>query len=763
MAKKNEKDMIDFMSFFKDLISKWWIFAITIVVCVGLAFLYTKIKQDKYLVKANLLISTQDDSVTDMGNLGNIFGSDAYVEDEVFLVSSHTVLRDVVKELGLNKRTYVREGFMKYVFEYRGAPLELYCDPAIADTLTVGITFKVKISDKGLADVEAKVRRDVVAEVEGAKLPVTMNTPYGKFIINKTKTYPKGESMKARLTFNGYDNVAEDLAEDIVVDIASRKSNVINMEMETTDVPYAEDVLNHIIAQYNQRGVNDKAKSDQATLDFLESRLALLSDDLSNSEHEIEAYKKSNNIVELGADVTYQMEKKGKLEAALIEAETNLQVVKLIKDFISNPANQYELVPASLISNGENNALSAYNELILRRIELSQNARGNNSALNAINEQIDAMRKNIISTVDRTYETALVSSEELRREMGVSDSRLNLLPTQERQFRDIKRQQSIKEQLYIFLLKQREQTSMLLANAQPKGLIVDEAYALNEPLGMTKKMLLLIAAFLGVVLGVVIIFLQRKFRNKFESKDELEQITDVPILGEVCTSKSSSPLVVRQGGSTSAAELFRLIRTNLQFVLGGKDQKVILMTSTISGEGKSFVSINLASSLALLGKKVLLIGLDIRNPKLAEYLDLPPHLGFTEYISSDEIPLEKIIRRNAIMEGMDIITAGPVPPNPAELLNSERVDALFDELRTMYDYIIIDSAPVGMVSDTFSLVRLSDATVYVCRANYSTMKEVKFFNDLYDEGRLKKMSLVVNGTTAKKGYGYGYGKIEKES
>lgn len=763
---QNGSDMIDFGGMIRGAIQKWYVFAISVVVCVALAFLYSKTRNSEYLVKANMIISQEDDTspAASLAGLGSLFGSNANVDDEVFAVSSHTVLKNVSKELGLNQRHVTRVGFLHNVFQYEDYPVVVKCAPLIPDTLRTGLSFKVVAGANGDVSVKVKARREVIANVKNAKFPVKLKTPYGEFTLEKTPYYPEGEKVKTYISLMGYDDAAEMIAEKVSIDIASRKSNVIAMELASTDIEYAKDVLNGIIEQYNKRGLQEKNARNMKTLEFVDSRLSLLGNDLVDSEVNIENFKKSNGIVDVTAEATYQITKKGKFEEELVAAETELEIIKMIKEFLADPDNRYELVPAMLSDgNNQNGAIEGYNELIMKRITLMQDAHGSNAALKALNGQIDALRKNILQTIERAYESTQIKVRDLRSGMNSTESRLGDIPAQERQYRDIKRQQSIKEHLYVFLLQQREETSMMLANAQVKGQVIDEAYALNEPLGLGRMMILCIAFVFGIVIGAVYLYMKKLLRNKFSDREELEQLTQIPVLGEMCTDNSGNALVVKEGGSTSAAELFRLMRTNLQFILNGYDDKVVLLTSTIAGEGKSFISINLASSLALLHKRVLLIGLDIRNPKLAEYLNLPPGPGFTEYIASERYSLTDIIRPNAVMDGMDIIIAGPVPPNPSELLNSEKVDRTFDELRKMYDFIVVDSAPVGMVSDTFSLVRVSDATVYVTRANYSTMKEVRFFNNIYRDARLRKMSLVVNGTKTKKGYGYGYGHTSSNS
>jgi len=758
----NKDEIINVRELLQEYASKWYLFVACIVVCTALAFLYTRTSPPVYQVKANILIS-QDDAkgasslMSKFGDIANMFGSKGDVDDEVFIVASHSVLRDAIKELGINKMHYVSPNLLQTVFKYRDYPVDVLCDPAIMDTLMVSIRFKVKVSKEGEVNVKAICRGDKIAEVEDGRFPVAVETPYGKFMVNKTRYFKPGEKLKTSITLAGYNVAAEKLSRETEIFVSNKRANAITLSTTTVNTEYGKDILNTIIAKYNERGINDRNTKSQKTAEFIDSRLALLTGDLNDTEKDIENFKKEQGMTDLTADVTYVLGKKGSVEQELIKAESNAAIMKMLREFIDNPDNAYSLMPSTPAIFEVQEAITAYNNVVLQRIDLARNAKGNSLPLKKIDDQLDALRNNLRTSLAKSQQSAQLSVRELQNEINSTDSRLGQMPYQERVYRSIMRQQAVKEELYLFLLQRREETSMTLANSVPKGIIVDNAYSLSEPKGLSNKMWVLIGAIFGLVLAPTILYVRRSLRNKFETKDELERLTKVPLLGEVCTSRSGQALVVKPGSTSSVVELFRLIRTNLQFILNGKDDKVILMTSTVSGEGKSFISINLASSLALLGNKVLLVGMDIRAPKLAEYLPLQPKHGLTEYLSTDTIALDDIIIPDAVLEGMDIIAAGPVPPNPGELLLSQRVDELFAKLRTMYDYIVVDSAPVGMVSDTFSLTRVSDATVYVCRANYTTLRDVKFFNDIYTENRLKKMSLVVNGTNARKGYGYGYG------
>ena len=374
-----------------------------------------------------------------------------------------------------------------------------------------------------------------------------------------------------------------------------------------------------------------------------------------------------------------------------------------------------------------------------------------------LEEQIDASRQNVISTVKTALESTNIALKDLRDKEAKFYDRIRTMPTQEREFISIFRQKAIKEELYIFLLQKQEENALTLAMASPKGQIVDEAYNFVEPVSLSTTMKLAIGFLIGLILPAIYLYLRAIFQTKFSTKEEVERMTRIPILGELCTHHSNSNIVVHEGDNSSISELFRLLRTNLQFMLTGKKDKVVLLTSSVSGEGKSFVSVNLAIALSLLKKRVLIIGLDIRNPRLSEYLNVSSLFGITTYLASEEVEIDQIIVPSNINPLLDIITAGPVPPNPAELILSNRLDALFDELRNRYDYIIVDSAPVAMVSDTVSLMRIADAVIYVCRANYTQREYIRYCNNLVTDGRLRNVSLVVNATNSSQGYGYGVG------
>lgn len=763
MAKRSSSDFIDIKGLFKSYVSKWYLFLISVLVCGGLAFFYTKVHQPVYVVRANVLITQNDDAgggalaamTAQMGSLGSIFGSDGYVEDEIFIVSSHSLYREVARELGLNVTYGERMGFMDTRQCYPETPIRVNMNPSICDTLRVGIDFKLKINDEGKTKIVAKVDRQTVAEVKDVTLPYTVATPYGKFTFVPTETFIKGEDLTMRINVKSYDAAAEQLDEDIHTEIASKRSNVISLSVDTPVPVLGEDILNAILREYNTRGIAEKSAQGELTAKFIEERLGLMAEDLAGVEVNIQHFKQNNSIIDLETEAKYQTEKRAAIEGKLIDAQTQLEIAKITYEFITDPSNAYSMIPATVSNEGIQNAIAQYNTLIMEYAKTKESARSDNSTLRLLRQNIDMMRGNIHSSLDRLLKSTQVAVRELQHEINLSDNSLKGVPATERQYIDLQRQQRVKSELYLLLLKHREENSMMMANATPKGQIIDSAFRMSEPLGLGNKMILLFGLILGMCIPPVYLYLRKLINNRFETRADVERITEVPILGELCLDKSGQKLVVSDNSTSTMAELVRLIRTNLMFVLNGKWDKVVLLTSSTSGEGKSFIAINLAASLSLLGKRTLLVGMDIRNPRLSQYLDIHPRFGLTQFLSSSDIKLQDIIVPVPNIQGLDTIVAGPVPPNPGELLLSEKVDQMFSELREMYDFIIVDTAPIGQVSDTFTLDRVADASIYVCRANYTNIHDLEAINEIYEQSRLKKLSIVINGTAAKKTYGYG--------
>ncbi|MBD5249440.1 MAG: polysaccharide biosynthesis tyrosine autokinase [Barnesiella sp.] len=762
MEKKlNSSDFFDLRGTLDKWMSKWYWFAISAFLCVALTFVYTKIKKPVYMVQADVLISPDDSSgLSPLGDFSQLFGNSGYVQDELYVIKAHSVNREVARRLNLNK-IHKEKGLILSDFKYDDFQVDVFSEGNVADTLRTAIIFAVEVSDKGKIEVEAKDKDDTLAEVKADAFPVTVDTKYGKFVVDKTKDFVEGESLKTKIMFVGYDAMAESLSKDLDIYIADRKSNVIKLNIETPNIEYGKDILNRVIAIYNERGVEERALKARQTLNFIDERLAMISNDLSDSEQDVEKYKKEKGIVDVGSEAAYQTGKRSQAESKLVEAETQLDILQMTKDFLANPKNKFDLIPTSVSNAALQEVIAGYNEMIITRMNLLSSAKESNITVRQLDQQISTVRENIVASLDRTLAQQKLVVSDISRQLGGAQGKLAGVPTQERQYRTLLRQQNVKEQLYLFLLQRREETAMLIANSTPKAIIVDEAYAQQEPLGMKRIMKLILAFIFGLIIPAAWMWVAELLRDKFNNSEELRSKTDLPILGEISIDRRGDVLAVREDGSSTTAELFRLMRAQLQFLLKSPDDKVVMVTSTMPGEGKSFISINLAASLAIAKKRVVLVGMDIRKPRLAQYLNISPRKGLTEYLSDSSVKVSDIITPASGRLHFDVIAAGPVPPNPAELLLTERVDTLFAELRKEYDYIIIDSAPVGVISDSFNIVRITDVTVYVTRANYTKFSDVKYLNSVAEQHRLKNVSVVLNGTKARQGYGYGYGENKK--
>lgn len=763
--RKQNSDIIDISGLLQQYRRKWYLFAISVIGCCAIAMFIAKVRKPVYEITANVLIDTGDNDPMAALGMGSLFGATNYVDDEIFIISSHSLYCDVARELGLDRNRVFVPGFMQKDFMAEDYPLDIISPAEFADTAHVKIIVKVKVNDKGLAS--GKVlgpRGKKLMKFSDEKLPLTLNTIYGDFTVTTTKDYVAGESYKAYLTAMSYDAAAEDLDENIDSYIANKKTHVIRLQYPTDNTAFGVKLIDEVMRQYDLRVIKTKNQQANKTVEFLDARIAELGNQLAGAEGGLQAFKEKNGIIDLSADTKYNLEMKGEVEKQLFASESRKEIARMAYEFLSTPGNEYSLIPftpADPEATGINALIGSYNGLVMQRMQVMTAAKGDNFQVKNLENQMDAMRGNILASLSKNYETASAIVTDLNQKKNATVSTLSNLPQQERELVDLERDRSLKNRLYMYLLQKREENAMMMANAISKGVVVDEAYVPSESISMSTKKKLVVGFLIGLILPVLFLYTRKLLRGKPESRGEIEGQLDAPILGEISTSRSADTLVVTQGSTSSAAELFKLLRTNLQFILKGKDKKVVMVTSSQSGEGKSFISVNIAAALALLGKKVLIVGLDIRKPMLASYLHLPAdHPGLTSYLSDETLPFSQVVQKEKRVPGLDVVTAGIVPPNPAELLLDPRLEEFFREARERYDDIIVDSAPVGMVSDSLSVADFADATVYVTRLGVTTFRDLRFINSLYDEDRLPAMTVVVNGTTATRGYGYGYGSVE---
>ena len=435
-------------------------------------------------------------------------------------------------------------------------------------------------------------------------------------------------------------------------------------------------------------------------------------------------------------------------------------MVDFITDFLNDEKNKFSMIPVSSLHNESlNSSFYSYNKVRLDRLKTIQTTHESNPYINNLKIQLEALRGNIKIGINNYKANLQTKLSELENEQQSNLTDIKYIPTKEREYININRKRIIKEQLFLFLMERQEENSLKLASSSPKAKIIDQAYSEHKPVSPKKMIIMLLSLFMGGVLPMAYFYIMSIIKDTFASVEELKSITNIPVLGEVCRNKSDSKVVVAKGDNSSIVELFKLIRVNLQFVLRKKEQKVVLLTSTVSGEGKSFIALNISLSLALASKRVVLIGLDIRNPRIGQYIGATmKENGVTNFLSSETMTIEDVIQSSTLNENLDCIISGPIPPNPSELLQSERLEKFFEMLRERYDYIIVDSAPVGMVSDTFMLEKYTDATLYICRANYSKKSNIEYAESLFNTGKIRNISFIINATETKSGYGYGYGK-----
>lgn len=731
---------------------RWWWFAVSAVIFAGLGFAYSKVAKPKFDVSASVLISDDGKSkstsvalLMSKFDIGSMFGGTSSVQNELAVMGSYSVFMHTVKDLGLNTSYIINQGFMNKMPVSRDeSPVSISYAPAIPDTLSNAIKFKIEIDEAGKGTITAKVKMfGTLAEVSRQEFPIDMETPYGTFTFDTTPKYKAGEKVKETIVLGSYAGAAESYQTLVRIAIANKKANILSLGMESVNPQFACDILSNIITNYNLTGINQTREKSTRTLTFLNGRIDTLTVELSALESQIEQYKKSRNLTDVTVDVKLLLTRKEALHNKLFAAETEYEVMQLVKNFINDSKNDYSLIPALGDSTaGVKGAIATYNRLIMDRMKLESNAKANNTSLKLIDNQLAAMRGNITQSLDKSLLTANARLNELRREVARADADVQTLPSTEREFIEIKRRQAVQEQLYLYLLQQREEAALNIANVQPRGIVIDAPYVHTEPIGLSRMKILAIALLLGLLVPAGYLFMRERMRRRMATVADIARHTGVAVTGETISGECG---IAKP--ESAAADRFRTISANLRFILGADRGKTAMVTSATDGEGKTHVAVNIAAALAAQGLRTLVVAMDMSNSDMASALGIAPAPGLSEYLSSD-IAASSVIRRHITPTGLDAIPAGTTPPNAGALLASPRLDALIAELSGNYDYIIVDGPATSGSSAAYSAARTAEATIYVCRQGVTLLSAIEETEALAD--KFRNMTIVYNATSGNK-------------
>lgn len=772
---EQDEEKINYQELLFRYIIHWPWFVASVLVCLIGAWVYLHFQTPVYQVSASIMI--KDDKKgggsTDLENLGigGVITSTQSIDNEIEVLRSKTILKEVVNNLELYITYYDEDEFPEKEL-YQTSPVIVNLTAQEADKLPGSALLAMKLSPEGVLDVNLKVGLNEYNQ-RFEELPAVLPTDAGTFGFALKDSLSGGQiegykgERHIRAVVSRPFEVAKGYQGALSIAPTSRTTSVAVVSLMNTNIQRARDFINKLMEMYNRNTNNDKNEVAEKTREFINERIKIIDEELGSTEDKLEAFKRNAGLTDISSDAQLAVSGNAEYEKKRVDNGTQINLVRDLIKYINNPLNEYELLPGNigLSDAGLTTQIGRYNELIIERKRLLRTSTESNPMIVNLDTSIRAMKSNVQAAINGTLQGLLIVKADLEREAGRFSRRISDAPGQERQYVSIARQQEIKAGLYLMLLQKREENAITLAATANNAKIIDEPVATGGPLSPKPNMIYMIALVLGVGLPVGVIFLIGLTKFKIEGRGDVEKLTRLPIVGDVpLTNEKAGSIAVFENQNTLMSETFRHIRTNLQFMLEN-DQKVILVTSTVSGEGKSFISSNLAISLSLLGKRVVIVGLDIRKPGLNKIFNIPrKEQGITQYLSNPEKNLMDFVQPSDVSKNLYILPGGIVPPNPTELLARDGLDKAIETLKKNFDYIILDTAPAGMVTDTLLVGRVADLSVYVCRADYSRKAEFTLINELAADNKLPNICTIINGLDLKKkkyGYYYGYGKYGK--
>lgn len=768
MQKQHKKNIdtsessIDFTEILYTYTRQWKLFVLSIIVCMAIGVVVMMTTPIQYSTSLSILLN-EDKGKTggslqggmNMESLG-VISTTSNIDNEITILSSPDLIEGVVDSLNLQVSYYVRKGF-RWVEIYEQRPFSIHCYNTQGN---IELDIEKKGDTYDLTGTLHNGDEKINLKHTDLSFPTIIELPggLGSLDIKPNDTISQITAVKVKITT--VQAATRFVTSSLSVTSPNRNSSVLNVGLHVGNTNKGAAILKELVKQYNALNVRVNNELSYSTALFINDRLAEISNELDDVERQVVGYKQQYKITDLNSEAQMFVQQTSSTEQKIIDADTQLSVLSLIEKFITSETNKYALIPNIEISDqGLSQIITLYNTKLLANEQLIKNTGDDNPSRKRVLEDIDNTRNNIISSLKNLKQTYQVVRNSLQKQTHSIQNRIEAVPQQQKGLLEKVRLQQVKESLFLYLMQKREETAISIASTADKArIVVSPTYQANQT--VPKSMNILIAALIiGIVLPVGYIYIRELLKTKISGQSDLEKLSRVNIIGQICKNTSSDYIVIHKNDVTPIAEMFRSIRNNINFIFKHQTNKIILVTSTMSGEGKTFFSLNLALSFSLLDLKVLLIGADIRNPKLKSYINLDGKVGLTDYLISETDNWKEYI--NSLPDSnLDVLISGTIPPNPNELLTSAKLRDLFAKVKNEYDLVILDTAPVGLVSDTYLMDKYADLTLYVTRENVTEKSSVEFINKQAEEESLHNMYLILNDTDInnKYGYRYGYGK-----
>lgn len=773
---------VDYKALFFEYLMYWpWILGCVIVMGIVM-YAYLRYQAPVYNVNATVLIKQGDQTknpsaspMQAMQDLGMLSMASNF-DNEVEILRSRTLVKKVVNKLNLYINYKEAQTFRYPTDLYKTSPVQVWTTPEEADRLFGPVTLEMTCTPDGKVDVEASYYPDrdadeVTLHKHFDQLPGVLTTPVGVFTLSANSDSILAKIDQTRTitaTVVSPTAVATSYTASLSSEPTSKTTTIVALNLQNSNPRRGIDFINMLVALYNEDANNDKNEVAAKTAQFIDDRIGIINQELGTTESQLASFKQQAGLTDLSSDAQLALKENSAYQQKQAENATQIRLITFLKSYINDPKNEMEVIPANvgLADEGLSSLIVKYNDLLIERKRLLRTSNESNPAVVQLDAGIRATRANVQTTVDNVEKGLLITQSDLDREGKKYATRISNAPTQEKELMSITRQQEIKASLYLLLLQKREENAITLASTATNGRIIEEAMAGSTPVSPNKKMFYLIALILGIGIPVGVIYLRNLLRFKIEGRADVEKITDVPVVGDVpMVDTKGNPIVVHENHNDLMEEVFRSVRTNIQYMLQ-EGQKVILFTSTSSGEGKSFTAGNLACSFAFMGKRVVIVGLDIRKPGLNKVFQIShKEKGITQYLADPEhTDLLSLCQPSTVSSNLYILPGGTVPPNPTELVARKTLDQAIEILKANFDYVVLDTAPIGMVTDTQLIARVADLSVYVCRASYTHKSHYELINELKKDHKLPNLCTLINCidmNQRKNGYYYGYGKYGK--